>query len=36
MPDGYRAKYSHVSWEVVGELDRTRREDGAFGHTGTK
>ena len=29
-------QYSHVSWEVVGELDRTRREDGAFGHTGTK
>lgn len=29
-------QYSHVSWEEVGELDRTRREDGAFGHTGTK
>lgn len=28
-------KYSHVSWESVKELDRTVREDGAFGHTGT-
>lgn len=23
-----------ASWNVVKELDRTRREDGAFGHTG--
>ena len=29
-------QYSHVTWEPVAELDRTRREDGAFGHTGTK
>lgn len=28
-------QYSHVTWEEVSELDRTRREDGAFGHTGT-
>ncbi len=28
-------QYSHVSWEPVKELDRTEREDGAFGHTGT-
>lgn len=27
-------QYSHVEWEPVKELDRTRREDGAFGHTG--
>ena len=27
-------QYSHVTWEPVGELDRTKREDGAFGHTG--
>lgn len=27
-------QYSHVSWEEVGELDRTKREDGGFGHTG--
>lgn len=27
-------QYSHVTWEPVEELDRTRREDGAFGHTG--
>ncbi len=29
-------QYSHVKWEPVDELDRTKREDGAFGHTGTK
>lgn len=28
-------QYSHVSWETVEELDRTKREYGAFGHTGT-
>lgn len=28
-------QYSHVEWEPVDELDRTAREDGAFGHTGT-
>ena len=28
-------QYSHVEWEEVKELDRTKREDGAFGHTGT-
>lgn len=27
-------QYTHVTWEPVGELDRTKREDGAFGHTG--
>lgn len=27
-------KYNRVEWEEVKELDRTRREDGAFGHTG--
>lgn len=26
--------YSHVTWDQVKELDRTVREDGAFGHTG--
>lgn len=29
-------QYSHVTWEPAHELDRTKREDGAFGHTGTK
>lgn len=29
-------QYSHVTWEPVGELDRTRREDGGFGHTGVE
>ena len=29
-------QYSHVKWEEVRELDRTKREDGAFGHTGVK
>lgn len=28
-------QYSHVTWKEVEELDRTRREDGGFGHTGT-
>lgn len=28
------APYSHVEWEPVHELDRTKREDGGFGHTG--
>lgn len=28
-------QYSHVSWVTVEELDRTKREDGSFGHTGT-
>lgn len=28
--------YTHVSWEPVKELDRTIREDGAFGHTGKR
>lgn len=28
-------QYSRVEWVPVKELDRTRREDGAFGHTGT-
>lgn len=27
-------QYSHVKWDEVNELDRTKREDGAFGHTG--
>lgn len=27
-------QYTHVSWKEVRELDRTVREDGAFGHTG--
>lgn len=29
-------QYSHVTWEGVEELDRTKREDGGFGHTGRK
>ena len=29
-------QYSRVEWRPVEELDRTEREDGAFGHTGTK
>lgn len=29
-------QYSHVAWEPVERLDRTVRENGAFGHTGTK
>ncbi|MDE7189450.1 MAG: dUTP diphosphatase [Muribaculaceae bacterium] len=28
-------QYSHVTWEPTRELDRTKREDGSFGHTGT-
>lgn len=28
--------YTRVEWEPVKELDRTQREDGAFGHTGRK
>ena len=28
-------QYSHVTWEPAKELDRTKREDGGFGHTGT-
>lgn len=28
-------EYTKVEWEQVEELDRTKREDGAFGHTGT-
>lgn len=27
-------EYTHVTWEEARELDRTKREDGAFGHTG--
>ncbi len=27
-------QYSHVAWEPVDELDRTKRGDGGFGHTG--
>lgn len=27
-------QYSHVTWREVEELDRTKRGDGAFGHTG--
>lgn len=29
-------EYTHVKWEEVKELDRTKREDGAFGHSGVK
>lgn len=29
-------QYSHVTWEEVERLDRTKRETGGFGHTGTK
>lgn len=28
-------EYTKVKWEEVKELDRTERENGAFGHTGT-
>ena len=28
------APYTHIAWEPVEEIDRTRRGDGAFGHTG--
>lgn len=27
-------EYTHVKWEPVSHLDRTKREDGSFGHTG--
>lgn len=27
-------QYNHVAWEPVDELDRTKRGDGGFGHTG--
>lgn len=27
-------QYSHVTWEETERLDRTKREDGAFGHSG--
>lgn len=30
------APYVHIEWEPVERLDETVREDGAFGHTGTK
>lgn len=30
------APYVHIEWEPVHRLDETVREDGAFGHTGTK
>lgn len=29
-------RYDHVIWEPVKKLDRTEREDGAFGHTGRR
>lgn len=29
------SQYSHVTWDNVEELDRTKREDQGFGHTGT-
>lgn len=29
-------QYSRVEWEPAKELDRTVREDGGFGHTGTE
>ncbi len=28
-------QYTKVEWEEVSRLDRTEREDGGFGHTGT-
>ena len=28
-------EYTKVEWDEVDRLDRTEREDGAFGHTGT-
>ena len=28
--------YIHVTWEPVDEIDRTKRGDGAFGHTGVE
>ena len=29
-------QYTHVSWEEVNEIDKTRRGTGAFGHTGVE
>lgn len=29
-------EYAKVEWEPVAELDKTEREDGGFGHTGTE
>lgn len=29
-------QYSKVKWEEVSRLDRTKREDGRFGHTGVE
>lgn len=29
-------QYTRVEWEETRELDRTRREDGGFGHTGVE
>lgn len=29
-------EYTRVKWEPVKEIDRTKREDGAFGHTGVE
>lgn len=29
-------QYSHVTWEPAERLDRTKREDGSFGHTGVE
>lgn len=29
-------QYSHVTWEPAKELDKTKRENGGFGHTGTE
>lgn len=28
-------EYTRVKWEPVTEIDRTKREDGSFGHSGT-
>lgn len=28
-------EYTKVEWELTDRLDRTRRDDGGFGHTGT-
>lgn len=30
------AKYERVSWQLVGQLDDTKRGDGGFGHSGSK
>jgi dUTP pyrophosphatase len=29
-------EYTHVTWEETSQLDKTVREDGGFGHTGTE